>query len=63
MEIFGVSTLTVPNNVDLTINLVNGTSCYVLINATVTSPFFSSFTSKCFNWVIDWPSKGKLKRA
>ena len=26
---FGVSTLTVPNNVDLTINLVNGTSCYV----------------------------------
>ena len=26
---FGVSTLTVLNNVDLTINLVNGTSCYV----------------------------------
>ena len=26
---FGVSTLALPNNVDLTINLVNGTSCYV----------------------------------
>ena len=26
---FGVSTLAVPNNVDLTINLVNGNSCYV----------------------------------
>ena len=33
-----------------------------LINTTVTSPVFSSFTSKCFSWVIDWPSKGKLKK-
>ena len=29
MEIFGVSTLAVLNNVDLALNLVNGTSCYV----------------------------------
>ena len=56
---FGVSTLAVPNNVALALNLANDTSCYVTNKYNCKLAFFSSFTSKCFSWVIDWPSRRK----
>ena len=45
---FGVSTLTVPNNVDLAINLVNGTSCYVTNKRNCNLAFFFLLHFKMF---------------
>ena len=45
---FGVSTLTVLNNVDLAINLVNGTSCYVTNKYNCNLAFFFLLHFKMF---------------
>ena len=63
MEIFGVSTLTVLNNVDLTINLVNGTSCYVTNKYNCILTFFFLLHFKMFQ-LGNWLAKSrKIKKS